>query len=78
MGDSIRHCAWALAIIQLNNNGEDLIINFPKHLAVLACRRMRPTDAEKAPGLATEGSVVHECQCTTDCFSKVLGNHSAS
>lgn len=78
MEDSIRHCAWALAIIQLNNNGEELIINSLKHLVVLACRRMRLADAEKAPGLATKGGAAHECQCTTDCFSKVLGNHSAS
>lgn len=78
MGDSVRHCAWALAIIQLNNNGDDLIINFLKHLAVLACRRMRLADAKKVPQLATKGGAARECQRSTDCFSKVLGNHSAS
>lgn len=65
------------AITQLSNSGEWLTINFLKLVEILGRRRMRLADGgntSQTRGERRHGRV--NASLATDCFSKILGNHS--
>lgn len=51
MGDSITCCAWTPALIQLNNNREDLIINFPRHMEMWSLQESEAGGGPEASGV---------------------------